>query len=256
MAWYYILTMVSLLIVFFAGVLLSLKNAVIKPKIKTILLDADGTLLDFNRSEQEALRETFGKLNFPFDNSAHAVYHKHNDACWKALERGEISRDELKVRRFQKTFEELNLQGDPALATKIYEGNLSKYAFPFDGAEAVCQQLSRKYALYIVTNGLKHVQTARMLKTKIPEIVKGIYISEDVGYAKPAPEFFDRIFADHPELNRKETLIVGDSLSGDILGGNNAGILTCWVNGADTPRPENMTIDFEISHITELEKVL
>ena len=256
MAWYYILTMIALLLVFFAGVILSLKNAVIKPKIKTILLDADGTLLDFNRSEQEALRETFLALNFPFDDSVHAVYHKHNDACWKALERGEITRDELKVRRFQMTFEELNLPGDPALATKIYEGNLGKYAFPFDGAEDVCARLSRKYALYIVTNGLKHVQTARMLKTKIPEIVKGIYISEDVGYAKPSPEFFDRIFADHPELSRKETLIVGDSLSGDMLGGNNAGILTCWVNGAGFLRPENMTIDFEISHITELEKVL
>ncbi len=256
MAWYHACIMAALLLVFFAGIILSLKNAVIKPKIKTILLDADGTLLDFNRSEQEALREAFLELNFPFTAQTHAVYHKHNDACWKALERGEITRDELKVRRFRLTFEELNLPGDPALATKIYEGNLGKYAFPFDGAEALCARLSRKYALYIVTNGLKHVQTARMLKTKIPETVKGIYISEDVGFAKPAPEFFDRIFADHPEMKRRETMIVGDSLSGDMLGGNNAGILTCWVNPAAAPRPENISVDFEISHITELEKVL
>lgn len=256
MAWYYVLSIVALILVFFAGVILSLKNAVIKPKIKTLLLDADGTLLDFDRSEQAALQETFQTLDFPFDANTHAVYHKHNDACWKALEREEITRDELKVRRFQRTFEELNLDGDPALATKTYEGNLGKYAFPFPGAEEVCRRLSRKYRLYIVTNGLKHVQTARMLQTNIPQIVKGIYISEDVGFAKPAPEFFDKIFADHPELNRKETLIVGDSLSGDILGGNNAGILTCWVNRDGAPRPQDLRIDFEISTITELEKVL
>ncbi len=256
MAWYYILSIVALLLSFSAGVVLSLKSAVIKPKIKTLLLDADGTLLDFDRSEQAALQETFEELKLPFESHTHAVYHKHNDACWKALERGEITRDELKIRRFQMTFGELHVDGDPALATKTYEGNLGNHAFPFPGAEEVCQRLSRKYDLYIVTNGLKHVQTSRMLKTKIPEIVKGIYISEDVGYAKPAPEFFDKIFADHPEWKRNETLIVGDSLSGDMLGGKNAGILTCWVNRNGEPRPEDLPIDWEISHITELEKVL
>lgn len=256
MAWYYIVSMGALILVFFAGVILSLKTAVIKPRIKTLLLDADGTLLDFDRSEEAALKETFEALKFPFDGNAHACYHKHNDACWKALERGEITRDELKVRRFQMTFKELGIAGDPALATKTYEGNLGKYAFPFEGAEEVCERLSRKYNLYIVTNGLKHVQSARMLKTRIPEIVKGLYISEDVGYAKPAPEFFDKVFSDHPELKRSQTMIVGDSLSGDIAGGNNAGILTCWVNRHGADRPEDLPIDYEINDITELEKVL
>ncbi len=256
MPWYYVLTIVSLLTVFVAGVILSLKSAVIKPRIKTLLLDADGTLLDFNRSEKAALEETFSTLNYPYDAHTHAVYHRHNDACWKALERGEISRDQLKVRRFENTFAELGIEGDAVLTTKTYEGNLSKYAFPYEGAEDFCRKLAKKYNLYIVTNGLKHVQTPRMEQTEFPQIVKGIYISEDVGYAKPAPEFFDRIFSDCPHLKREETMIVGDSLSGDILGGNQASLHTCWVNADGAPRPENLRIDAEISHITQLEKVL
>ncbi len=256
MAWYDWMTVASLILAFFAGAILVWKTALIRPRIKTLLLDADGTLLDFDRSERAALEETFTMLNLPFDENAYAVYHRNNDACWKALERGEITREELKVRRYRMTFEELGLSADPALATKTYEGNLSKYAFPFHGAEAVCEKLSKKYDLYIVTNGLKHVQTARMLRTRIPEIVKGIYISEDVGFAKPAPEFFHRVFADHPQMKRSETMIVGDSLSGDILGGNNAGILTCWVNRTGATAPEGVTVHFEIHDITQLEKVL
>lgn len=256
MAWYDVVSIIALIIAFFAGAILTLKTAFIPPRIKAILLDADGTLLDFDRSERAALQETFETLSLPFDQTTYEVYHRNNDWCWKALERGEISRDELKVRRYRMTFEELDLSADPALATKTYEGILGNYAFPFEGAEKTCERLSKKYDLYIVTNGLKHVQTARMLRTKIPEVVKGIYISEDVGYTKPAPEFFDRVFSDHPKLRREETLIVGDSLTGDMQGGNNAGILTCWVNRHGAETPKDLRIDFEIDHITKLEKVL
>ncbi len=256
MAWYYIVSMIALILVFFAGVILSFRTAVVKPRIKTLLLDADGTLLDFDRSERAALQDAFEELGYPLDERAYASYHKNNAACWKMLERKEITRQELKILRYRMTFEELGIDGDPVLTTKTYEGKLGQYGFAFDGAEAACERLSKKYDLYIVTNGLKNVQTSRLLKTRIPEIVKGIYISEDVGYDKPAAEFFDKVFSDHPELKRHQTVIVGDSLSGDILGGNNAGILTCWVNRNGEKRPENLRIDYEIDDITKLEKVL
>lgn len=256
MAWYYIVAILSFLMIFGAGVALSVGFAVVKPRIRTLLLDADGTLLDFDRSEREALREAFETLSLPYDDSTHAVYHRNNDACWKALERGEITRDELKVRRFRETFRDLFLDADPVQATKVYEEALGHYAFPLEGAEDACHRLGKKYKLYLVTNGLKNVQTPRLLLTTIPETLDGIYISEEVGYAKPAAEFFDVFFADHPECKRSETLIVGDSLSGDILGGNNAGIPTCWVNRNGAARPADLRIDYEIQSITELEKVL
>lgn len=256
MTWYYAVIMAALILVFFAGAVLSVKSAVVKPRMKTLLLDADGTLLDFDRSEEAALKETFQELGYPYDEKTYVSYHKNNAVCWKMLERKEITREELKVLRYRMTFDELGISADPVLATKTYEGKLGQFGFAFDGAEDACRRLSRKYALYIVTNGLKNVQTSRLLKTEIPEIVKGIYISEDVGYDKPAPEFFDVFFKDHPECKRSETMIVGDSLSGDILGGNNAGIHTCWVNRTGEPRPDNLRIDLEINDITQLEKVL
>lgn len=256
MEWYHVLSLAAMLIVFFTGVVLALRYGVQTPRIRTLLLDADGTLLDFDRSEASALEATFRQLGFAYDASVHRVYHEKNEACWKALERGEISREELKVRRFAQTFHSLGIEGDPVSATKTYEENLGQFAFPYPGSEEACSRLSKKYDLYLVTNGLKNVQSARLLKTRIPEFLKGIYISEEVGYAKPAAEFFDVFFSQHPECNRNETMIVGDSLSGDIQGGNNAGIYTCWVNRSKQPRPNDLRIDLEIDDITKLEREL
>jgi FMN phosphatase YigB (HAD superfamily) len=77
-----------------------------------------------------------------------------------------------------------------------------------------------------------------------------------VGYAKPDSRFFDRVFSDHPKLKRTQTMIVGDSLSGDIKGGMNAGIRTCWINRNGDDRPTDMNIDLELDDITKLEKEL
>ncbi len=255
MAWYEIAAMAACFLTLVAGVIFAWKNAVIKPKIKNILLDADGTLLDFDAAERAALSDTFAALGLPFDEKAYESYHRNNAACWKMLEKKEITREQLKLNRYRMTFEELGLAADPAVATKVYEGKLGQYGLLLPGAEEAVEAMSKKYQVFIVTNGLKNVQTPRMLKTKIPLYVKGIYISEDVGFDKPAKEFFDKVFADHPKMKREETVIIGDSLSGDMAGGNNAGIKTCWVNPTGAEVPTNVKIDWQIENITQWKQV-
>lgn len=256
MEWYHVLALIAYLAAFAAGVILVLRNAVIKPRTTALFLDADGTLLDFDRSEQAALRQAFETLGYPFGETTHPIYHEKNLSCWKALERGEITRDELKTKRFCELFDDLGLSGDADELARVYEAALSGYAFPYEGAEDACARLAKKYELYLVTNGTKQVQSSRLIQTEFPALFKAIYISEDVGYEKPDPRFFDRIFAEHPHLKRAQTLIVGDSLTSDIRGGINASIRTCWVNRDLSPLPEGVRVDLQISDITELEKVL
>ncbi len=255
MAWYEVMALAACGLALVAGVILAWKTAVIKPKIKNILLDADGTLLDFDAAEKAALSDTFVQLGLPFDERTYETYHRNNAACWKKLEKREITRAELKVLRYRMTFEELGLFADPTVSTQIYEEKLGQYGIVLPGAEDAVKEMSKKYNVFIVTNGLKNVQTPRMLKTQIPLYVKGIYISEDVGYDKPAKEFFDKIFSDHPKMKREETVIVGDSISGDMTGGNNAGIKTCWINPTGGEAPEGIRIDWQIQNITQWKKV-
>lgn len=255
MTWYFWGAAVGLLMLFFVGIGLVLRFGKPKKRYQTIFLDADGTLLDFDRSEAQALRDVFEAKGLPFLDTTHPVYHKNNDLCWKALEQGIITREELKIKRFRDTFRDLGLSADPAEVCAVYEEALGKYSFPFPGAEEICRNLAKKYSLYIVTNGLRNVQNARMMQTEILLYVKGVYISEDVGAAKPSPVFFDRIFSEHPEIDPERTLIVGDSLTGDMQGGRNAGIDTCWIcrdeEGASDPRA-----DYVIRDIRELPKIL
>lgn len=256
MEWYYVAAILGMLLALFAGAYLALLYGSVRPRIRTLLLDADGTLLDFDKSESSALEKAFEAMGYPFSEETVRLYHGHNLACWKQLERGEITREELKPLRFRKLFDSLGISGDPEKIYPVYEDFLGQYGFAFDGAEAACARLKKRYDLILVTNGTKAVQQARLAQTSLPKCFKKIYISEDVGYAKPAPEFFDRIFDDFPKMKRTETMIVGDSLSGDIAGGNGAGIRTCWVNRTGELRPADVKIDLEIDDITKLEKEL
>lgn len=256
MEWYVWLFILLLTAGVFGGIWLAVRYTTVKPIIRTLLLDADGTLLDFDRAEKTALQVAFTAMGYPYSEEIHALYHEKNQACWKKLERGEITREELKVLRFRETFAALGIDGDAEGIVPVYEGALGQCGFVFDGAVDAVMRLSKKYRLILVTNGTKAVQMPRLAQSPIPEYLDGIYISEDVGYAKPDPAFFDKVFADYPKLKRSQTMIVGDSLSGDIAGGINARIRTCWVNRAGDPRPEGISIDLEIDDIVNLEKVL
>ena len=58
----------------------------------------------------------------------------------------------------------------------------------------------------------------------------GVFISEEMGTQKPAPEFFEKVFAALEWPDKEKCIILGDSQSSDMLGGKNAGIATCWYN--------------------------
>ena len=61
-------------------------------------------------------------------------------------------------------------------------------------------------------------------------------------------EFFDHVFSRIPDLDKKQTVIIGDSLTSDILGGQLAGIDTIWFN----PKKKNSG---EIQPTYEIERL-
>lgn len=249
------LLILGLLAVLAGGCYLVLRSG-IPSRFRTLLLDADGTLFDFDRSERDALTEALGRFGIVVDDEIYRIYHQHNDDCWKEFERGGMSREKLKGERFARTFAQIGVSADPEAVTRGYEECLGHYQYPYPGVEEACRKLSRKYDLFLVTNGLKNVQEAKLARTEVPRYCKAVYISEAVGYAKPAKEFFDVIFRDHPEIDPETTLIVGDSLTSDIRGGNNAQIRTCWVHDTETAVPPEYRVDLRVRKFTDLTDLL
>ncbi len=224
--------------------------------IKFVFLDLDDTLLDFHLAEHIAIKATFDAMGVPSDDGTIARYSEINRSCWERLERGEWSREEVLVGRFGLLFDEFNISADPERTQDIYEDKLCIGHHFLPGAEALLDALYGKYKLFITSNGTARVQDSRIESSKIGRYFDGIFISQRVGADKPSVKFFDTVFSQIEGFRREEAVIVGDSLTSDILGGINAGIRTVYYNPKCRPQRADITPDYEIKALGELPGLL
>lgn len=221
-----------------------------------LLLDLDDTILDFQKAEHVALSKTL--TSFGLDPSEEVLkrYNKINRAHWEALERKELTRDQVLLGRFQVLFREFQVDADPERIARTYEHNLGIGHWFLPGAEEAVERLSKKYKLYLASNGTASVQKGRMTSANLYRFFEKVFVSQEIGANKPAIEYFERCFAQIPDFDKSKAIIVGDSLTSDILGGQNAGIATCWVNPHHKERPADIRVDYEIEALSQLEALL
>lgn len=184
--------------------------------MKTIfLLDMDDTLLDFQRAERENFLHVMQLSGFPADESMANRFHEINDSLWKALERGKIDRETLKVFRFELLFEEYKLHGDASAVAYRYWSHFPSVCYPFPGSAFFLKALKQRGRIYIVTNGGRQIQMRHIELAGFTPYLNGVFISEEIGANKPSSAFADYIEAHIHQYCRKETVWIGDSLSSD-----------------------------------------
>ncbi len=222
--------------------------------IEFLFLDLDDTILDFQKAERLALAKTLESFGLPPTDTVLARYHEINREHWERLERKELTRQQVLVGRFAALFAEMGLSAQAEQVARAYEENLSQGHYFLPGAEEALQSLSEKYKLYLASNGTARVQAGRLKSAGIIPYFQEIFVSEEMGYNKPDPAYFDACFARIPGFRKDRAMMVGDSLTSDILGGIQAGIATCWVN----PHHKTGSIrpDYEIESIVQLEALL
>ncbi len=152
-------------------------------KYKAVLLDADDTIFDFKASERSAFTRT--AEHFGFSPDLYPTYHRINDGLWKALERGEVTKDSLRVKRYELLSEEAGLSYDAKEVTEYYGDRLAEGYFLIDGAIELLEELRGKLAVYLCTNGVSEVQRSRIAGTGIAPYLDGVFISEELGAEKP-----------------------------------------------------------------------
>lgn len=217
-----------------------------------LLFDADGTLFDYDKAEKSALRGAFNCVEAIFRDEYLETYRCINKQLWEALERREIAASALSVRRFEMLLEALELTCSAAHLSQAYLEQLSLSSELIEDAFEVLHQLSEKFVLAVVTNGFQAVQRSRLERSSIKSLIQHLIISEEVGAAKPKAAFFDAAFARLNNPRRDEVLLIGDSLTADIRGGVDYGIDTCWFNPMGLPRPDGLSITYEIKVLKEL----
>ncbi|MFP7279978.1 YjjG family noncanonical pyrimidine nucleotidase [Exiguobacterium indicum] len=196
----------------------------------TALFDIDHTLLDFEATERIAFRRLLEQQELQWTPERETRYKTLNQALWKALERGEVTREEVIHSRFVTFFAEEGRTVDGREVDETYRGYLAQGTELIPGATALLEQLAGNITMYVVTNGISKTQRARLEGAGLTDFFEGIFVSEETGFQKPMAGFFDHVFARIPQFDPARTIIVGDSLSADIAGGNQAGIATCWFN--------------------------
>ncbi|WMJ88648.1 YjjG family noncanonical pyrimidine nucleotidase [Anaerocolumna sp. MB42-C2] len=224
-------------------------------KYKNLLFDLDDTLLDFAANEADSLNKLFSFNDIIFTDEIFKLYHSVNRQLWTAYENGIIALDEVLNTRFSITLDKLSKTVDGKVWEKQYRELLGNGHQLIDGALEVCQTLSKNHRLFVVTNGVTVTQIKRLQHAGLYNLFENIFTSETIGYQKPQKEFFDYVTIHIADFCRKDSLIIGDSLSTDIKGGNLSGIDTCWFNKKTLAKSETVKSTFTISDLHELYKI-
>jgi YjjG family noncanonical pyrimidine nucleotidase len=217
-----------------------------------LLFDADGTLFDFDRAESTALGQAFRLIGVPFDSGYLATYQRINQALWQAVERREITPGDVKVRRFELLLEAIGVGHSAARFSHNYLECLAACSELVEDASEVLRALRGKYRMAILTNGFQVVQRGRLASLVIRQYIAEIIISEEIGFSKPAREFFDVALARLGHPSQQDVLMIGDGWASDIQGAIQYGIDACWYNPGRKPRPASFEITREIASLREL----
>lgn len=209
---------------------------------RVLLADADGTLFDFHAGEKNAISDAFSHFGIPVTQAYVRAYHQENDAQWKRLERGETTQAALRVERFRNFLAHAGLMGDAMEMSAYYEDCLARQRVMLPGAADFCRAVSAQMPIYLVTNGIAKVQRGRFTACELTPYISGLIISEEIGHAKPHPAMVEKALDMAGIANKREAVLMGDSVTADIAAANNADVDSIlYTNGAEPPAEHGAT---------------
>lgn len=226
--------------------------------IKVVLWDIDGTLLSFKLAERVAIRACFDKFGLgELTDEMLADYSAINARYWKRLELGELTKEQVLRGRFEEFFAAYGLDtGCVDDFNAEYQVRLGDTVVFNDRGRELVEFFRGKVKQYAVTNGTLVAQRRKLANSGLDRLLDDVFISDVVGVEKPGKGFFDAVFAAIGHYEKDEVLIVGDSLTSDIQGGNNAGILCCWYDPAGQEVPGHLRVDYHIRDLNELTEII
>jgi len=223
---------------------------------KVLIFDADGTLFDFVAAEEQAFKQMLADIHIEFTEQLFNQYLKANQSVWQELEQGLITQEELKYKRFLGFNELAAINKDAKEMAISYMNHLSNASILYPEALKLIQELSQDYTITILTNGLREVQDKRIRRSILSPYLRDVVISDEEGIAKPDPRIIDLALKRINHQKKSDVMIIGDSLTSDIQGGQNASITTVWFNKEQSINTSKIRPDYEIARLEDLKKIL
>jgi putative hydrolase of the HAD superfamily/5'-nucleotidase len=221
-------------------------------KYNYVLFDADETLFRFDILS--GMKHMFKNYGVDFSQSDYEHYQKTNKQLWVDYQNAEISAEYLQVTRFNEWSAKLNV---PAKTLNDdFLDAMAEICEPLPGAIELLNSLKPHAKLGIITNGFARLQTIRLERTGLKDMFDWLVISELVGKAKPHPSIFEHTFALMGHPDKSKILMVGDTATSDIVGGNNVGIDTCWLQHPHEKLPEGIHPTYTVGSLSQLRSLL
>ena len=228
--------------------------------IEYILWDIDNTFLDFDIAEKASMLSGLKRLGIDkISEDSLQDYKKINDKYWKRLEKGEITRREVLLGRFKEFFDQEGIDYDQDIVESFndnFQKDLGINVSFHENAKNVLEKLKKDYKQYAITNGTKVAQEAKIKNSGLDNILDEVFISEDLGVDKPNKEFFDIVLDQVGSKDPREYIVIGDSLTSDIKGANNAGIKCIWFNPKNKINEKDVSIDYSIHDLAKVIDIL
>ena len=220
---------------------------------KIFLVDADDTILDFHGSSATALKTAFLESGVAWEDRFLSEFKVINAGLWEALERKELTRQELMDTRFHIFLRHMGMTNiDPDQFNKLFLNHLATHPIYIEGAEVFLMELRKLGRVYIVTNGTAWIQKSRFDISKLWSYAEEVFVSDLIGFDKPAPEYTKYVVDHIPNFNKEKTVWIGDSISADIKGAKDAGITSIWYNRHKKPLLGSILPDYNFSSFEEI----
>ena len=222
--------------------------------IKAIFIDIDGTLLDFEACVEESMRLGLIERGVDYKAEMLETFHSINDGLWRDLEQGKLTFERLLEIRWATVFAELGIELDGPEFEKYFRARLHKSAIPMSGSYEMLEYLSEKYRLFAASNGPHEQQVERLRKADMLKYFEEVFTSGLIGAEKPSADFFTYCFEKAGDIKPEESIMLGDSLTSDMKGGNAFGMETIWLNLKNEEKPDY--IDREIKFLDEVKDII
>lgn len=228
--------------------------------IKHVFFDLDNTLWDFRKNARFALAELYIKYDvekrygFTFDEF-HPFYHESNEGLWAMIRDKEITKEELRSRRFKEAFDNLGINDDELahIFEEEYMETITNYNEVVDGAMELLDYLKPKYQLHIITNGFIEVSKRKIETSELNGYFETVTYADEIKILKPDPRIYD-LAMEKAQAQKVESIYIGDDWIADALGAKEYGIKSIFFDRLD----ENFMTEGvpTIKHLDELKKYL
>ncbi len=220
-------------------------------KKEIFLVDADDTVLDFHGASEKALKNAFEQSGVVWQEEYLPKFRAFNAKLWEALERKQLTREQLMDTRFCLFMQDIGLPHvDGNAFNRLFLEYLANHPIYMDGAQAFLQTPKTMGRVYIVTNGTAWIQKRRFTISDLYAYADDVFVSQLVGVDKPDKGYTDYVMAHIDGFEREKAVWIGDSLSADIKAANDAQIMSIWFNPAkkqlgSAACPDYIAHDFE-----------